>query len=65
MFSKIGMQELLVIGGILLLVFGPAQIPRLGRSLGETLKELRGIKRDLRSSVDDVDAAVRKVRDEP
>ena len=37
----VGMGELLVVGGVLVLVFGSAQIPKLARSVGEGLKELK------------------------
>jgi sec-independent protein translocase protein TatA len=37
----LGLPELLVILAILLLVFGPKRLPRLGRQLGNGLRELR------------------------
>lgn len=43
MFGPIGMQELLIIGGVALLIFGPSQLPKLGRSVGETVKAIRDI----------------------
>ena len=39
----IGIQELLVIAIICTLIFGPRQLPKLGRALGETIKEFRSI----------------------
>ncbi len=47
MFGTIGMQELLIVGGIALLIFGPRQLPKLGRMAGETIRELRGATKDL------------------
>lgn len=44
---NLGMQELLIIGVILMLLFGPSQLPKLGRSLGQTIKEFRGVGREL------------------
>jgi len=38
MFGKIGTQELLVILAIVLIVFGPKQLPKLGRTFGKTIK---------------------------
>lgn len=39
--NNIGFGELLVIGIIALLVFGPQKLPELGKSLGSALKEFR------------------------
>ncbi len=38
MFGKIGTQELLVIFAIVLVVFGPKQLPKLGKTFGKTIK---------------------------
>lgn len=38
MFGKIGSQELLMILGIVVLIFGPKQLPKLGRTFGETIR---------------------------
>lgn len=43
MFGKLGFNELLIIGAMLALIFGPSQLPKLGRSVGETIREFRGI----------------------
>jgi len=43
----IGMPEMLIIAGIALLIFGPRQLPKMGRALGETIRELRGISKEL------------------
>lgn len=37
----IGIWELLVLLGVLLLVFGPKKLPEMGRSLGRGVRELR------------------------
>lgn len=36
-----GMPELIVIGGVLLLVFGPSKLPQLGASLGGAIRSFR------------------------
>lgn len=41
---NLGWTELLLIGGIALLLFGPSKLPNLGRSLGESI---RGFKKAL------------------
>lgn len=43
-FMNLGWTELLLIGGIALLLFGPSKLPNLGRSLGEAI---RGFKKGL------------------
>lgn len=45
MLGKIGPMELAIIIGIVVLIFGPRQLPKLGRSLGETIREVRGIRK--------------------
>lgn len=41
MFGKIGTQELLVIFAIVLVVFGPKQLPKLGKTFGKTIKNFK------------------------
>lgn len=48
----LGMPELLIILGICLLIFGPRQLPRLGRGLGETLREWRKAANELHGDDD-------------
>lgn len=43
----LGVAELILIGAIALLVFGPRQLPRMGKALGDTLRELRNIGKDV------------------
>ena len=47
----IGFPELIVILVVALLVFGPARLPELARSLGRGLAEFRRASSDLRQSV--------------
>lgn len=44
---SLGMPEVLIILGIAVLIFGPARIPKLGKSLGESIREFRGIGKQL------------------
>ena len=37
MFGRIGTQELLLTLGIVLLMFGPTQLPKLGKTFGKTI----------------------------
>ncbi|HHZ01328.1 MAG TPA: twin-arginine translocase TatA/TatE family subunit [Tissierellia bacterium] len=41
MFGKLGTQELLVIFAIVLVVFGPKQLPKLGKTFGKTIKSFK------------------------
>ena len=50
----IGLPELLVILVVALLVFGPAKLPELARSLGRGLAEFRRASTDLRQSLNEV-----------
>lgn len=36
-----GMPEIIIIGVILLVIFGPAKIPQLGSSLGSAIRNFR------------------------
>ena len=49
----LGVTEIAIVGGILALLFGPSQLPRLGRSIGETIKEVRGIGKQLQGGDDE------------
>ncbi len=47
MFSNIGTTELLIIGGILILLFGSKKIPELTRGLTESIGEFKkGLKEE-------------------
>jgi sec-independent protein translocase protein TatA len=54
----IGTPELVVILAVALIVFGPKKLPEIGRSLGETLREIKRASNDLMSSVNDSAAYV-------
>lgn len=51
----LGPMEVGVIVLALVLIFGPRQIPKLGRALGETVKSIRGIGAELHDSDDEED----------
>ncbi|MFH0887669.1 MAG: twin-arginine translocase TatA/TatE family subunit [Planctomycetota bacterium] len=40
-FNNIGAQELVIIFGILLLLFGATKLPQLARSMGKSVKEFK------------------------
>lgn len=47
MFGGIGVYEVLIIGGIAALLFGPRQLPKLGRAIGETIREFRNVGKEI------------------
>lgn len=57
MLGGLGMPELLIIAAIAMLIFGPRQLPKMGRALGETIKEFRGVGKQLRDLHDQDDEA--------
>ena len=53
--GKIGTTELLIVLAIVLVIFGPKALPKLGRSMGKTLGSFRkGLKED--ADTEDEDA---------
>lgn len=57
-----GMPELLIILAVALLIFGPKNLPKLGASLGKTVKSLReGMSSD--TPEENVELAVEDVED--
>ena len=62
-----GIGELAIIGIIIGLIFGPKQIPKLGKAFGETIREFRGVSKELSSARDTLEDEVldakRTVRD--
>lgn len=48
-----GMPELAIILGIALLIFGPRQLPKMGKAFGETLTGMRRIGKELEHDRDD------------
>ncbi len=49
----LGPMEIAIIAGVFLLLFGPSQIPRRGRALGESIREFRKIGKDLTGGIDE------------
>jgi sec-independent protein translocase protein TatA len=48
----IGPMEVGIVMFLALLIFGPRQLPKLGRSLGESIREFRGIGRAITEESD-------------
>lgn len=76
MFGSIGGAELLFVLVLALLLFGPRQLPKIGRTIGRALAEFRSASHELRTSLeqeveleelrglhDETSGAEREVRD--
>jgi sec-independent protein translocase protein TatA len=44
----LGVSELIIIGVIILLIFGARRLPEIGRGLGQTAKEIKNISKDIK-----------------
>jgi TatA/E family protein of Tat protein translocase len=53
--KNIGTTEMILIAVILVLVFGPKLVKSLGRTSGETFKEVKKIKKEFTEAVKDGD----------
>lgn len=55
--GKIGMGELILIFTIALVIFGPAKLPELGKSMGEAINQFKNASKeitdDISKSIDD------------
>ena len=59
----VGGTELLVLFVIILLVFGPSQIPKMARGLGEAMREFRRAQREISNEIKSDDESSRKNED--
>ncbi len=57
MFGRIGMGELLLIFGIVLVVFGPQKLPALAKSMGQAVAEFRKGAKEVTKELDDMTKA--------
>jgi sec-independent protein translocase protein TatA len=60
--SWIGPWEIAIVVVLILLIFGPRKLPELGSSIG---KSIRGFKKGLKDTQDEVKATVAEVRETP
>lgn len=56
-FGPLGVPEILLIFIVALLLFGPRQMPKIGRSLGQALGEFRRASNDFKKTIEDEIAA--------
>jgi len=46
----LGVPEILIIALIILLIFGAKRLPSIGKGLGQTVKEIRDVKKEIKGS---------------
>jgi sec-independent protein translocase protein TatA len=49
--GRIGFQELLIVFGLALLIFGPSKLPEIGKSLGKGIREFKSASKEIKDSV--------------
>ncbi len=49
--GNLGITEMLLIGGALLIFFGPSRLPDLGKSLGRGIQEFKKASRELTGEI--------------
>ena len=52
MLGSLGFQEILLILGLALLIFGPKKLPEIGKTLGRSLGEFKRATTDLKRSIE-------------
>ena len=64
----LGLPEIVVIGGVAALLFGPSKLPELGKSLGKTVKSFQSaaneFNEELKKEVDEQKPATEKGEEE-
>ncbi|MBD8026143.1 twin-arginine translocase TatA/TatE family subunit [Ureibacillus sp. Re31] len=53
MLNSIGIPGLIIILVIILIIFGPSKLPKLGRSIGESLKNFKDSTKNVINDEDD------------
>ncbi len=54
MFGRLGTQELLLILGIALVIFGPGKLPEIGKSFGKAIGEFKNHATKVSQDVEEV-----------
>ena len=49
--GRIGFQELLIVFGLALLIFGPSKLPEIGKSLGKGIREFKSASKEIKDSI--------------
>jgi TatA/E family protein of Tat protein translocase len=59
--ESLGMQELIMIGVIALIIFGPRKLPQIARTIGKTMAEFRKATNEFRSTWDKTPSAANSI----
>ena len=62
MFGSLGVPELMMIFVVALLLFGPKNLPKIGRTLGRALGEFRRASNDFKRTIEE-EVAASEIRD--
>lgn len=62
MLGSIGPMEIVIILAVCVLIFGPRQLPKVGRSIGEAIKEFRNVGREIARGHDEDEADADKTK---
>ena len=63
--GPLGGTELLILFLIILLVFGPSQIPKMARGLGQAMREFRRAQREIGDEINRDDPAAKPPENKP
>mgnify|MGYP003492404958 CR=1 FL=1 len=61
----LGGTELLILFVVILLVFGPSQIPKMARGLGQAMREFRKAQREISEEMKSEDTSGKPPQDRP
>ena len=53
MFQNFGLQELILIFVIVLIIFGPKNLPKIGQALGKSIREFKNATHGLSKDLED------------
>lgn len=59
----IGLPELIVIMVVILLIFGPDQLPEIAKKLGGTVRDLRRSLNDINNEVNEIKRPIQEIKD--
>ena len=53
--GMLGGQEILILLVVVAVLFGTSRLPKIGKALGEGIREFRNVGRELTRGIDDID----------
>ena len=57
-----GTTELVIIGGIIVFIFGAKRLPEIGKGLGGAIKEFRKVKKDISQNREEIKRETEEVK---